>query len=78
MEFLALIHSDQAAWKGLSNEDRESMYDRYGEFARVVEAAWSSPVTVEPEGVDAAQSLFGRYLARARYPAPGRADDALS
>ncbi|MGI8974962.1 MAG: hypothetical protein ACR2HI_12415 [Gaiella sp.] len=71
MEFLALIHSDQTAWKGRSNEDRESVYDRYGELARVLEAAWSSPVTVEPEGVDAAQSLFGSTWLEPGTPRPG-------
>ncbi len=71
MEFLALIHSDQTAWKGRSNEDRESVYDRYGELARVVEAAWSSPVAVELEGIDAAQPFSEGTWLEPGTPRPG-------
>jgi hypothetical protein len=32
MQFLALIHSDQAAWERLSDEDRQAIYARYMKF----------------------------------------------
>jgi hypothetical protein len=39
MEFLALIHGDEAYWEGLSDDERESMYAQYGEFSTAARAA---------------------------------------
>jgi hypothetical protein len=39
MEFLALIHGDEAYWEGLSDAERESVYEQFGEFGRAARAA---------------------------------------
>jgi hypothetical protein len=33
MEFLALIHSDQAAWEGMSDDEQQAVYKRYMDFS---------------------------------------------
>jgi hypothetical protein len=32
MQFLALIHADEAAWERLSDEERQAVYQRYMKF----------------------------------------------
>ena len=61
MEFLALIHSDQTAWEGLSDEDRDSVYERYGEFARAAEAAGVLRGGGELEATTAATTVRRRH-----------------
>jgi hypothetical protein len=39
MEYLALIHGDEAYWEGLSDAERESLYEQYGEFGTAARAA---------------------------------------
>jgi len=39
MEFLALIHSDEAVWERMSDDDRASAYEEYVEFGRAARAA---------------------------------------
>jgi hypothetical protein len=39
MEYLALIHTDEAAWEALGDERREQVYDAYRELARDARAA---------------------------------------
>lgn len=39
MEYLALIHADEAAWERFSDDEREAAYEQYAEFARAAEAA---------------------------------------
>ena len=34
MEFLALIHSDEKAWEGLSDDEQQAIYQRYTEFSQ--------------------------------------------
>jgi hypothetical protein len=33
MEFLALIHGDQASWEAMTDEERQSVYQRYMDFS---------------------------------------------
>jgi hypothetical protein len=33
MKFLALIYGDEAAWEGLSEEERKNVYERYRAFS---------------------------------------------
>ena len=33
MEFLALIHGDQAAWETMSDDERQAVYKRYMDFS---------------------------------------------
>jgi hypothetical protein len=39
MEYLALIHADEAAWERFSDDERDAAYEQYAEFARAAEAA---------------------------------------
>jgi hypothetical protein len=39
MEFIALIHGNEAYWEGLSDAEREGLYERYGEFGKAARAA---------------------------------------
>ena len=34
MEFLALIHSDEKAWEGLSHDEQQAIYQRYMDFSQ--------------------------------------------
>jgi hypothetical protein len=34
MEYLALIYTDERVWERMSDAERESAYEQYGEFAR--------------------------------------------
>jgi hypothetical protein len=33
MEFLALIHGDQAGWEAMTDDERQSVYQRYMDFS---------------------------------------------
>ena len=33
MEFLALIHADESGWESLSDDERQSLYQRYMDFS---------------------------------------------
>ena len=39
MEFLALIHSDEAEWERMGDEERASAYEQYVEFGQAARAA---------------------------------------
>ena len=39
MEFLALIHSDEAVWERMSDDERASAYEEYVEFGQAARAA---------------------------------------
>jgi len=39
VQYMALIYSDEERWAGLSDEDREAAYGRYGALVRDAEAA---------------------------------------
>ena len=39
MEFLALIHADEAGWERLSDDQQRSAREQYGEFASAARAA---------------------------------------
>jgi hypothetical protein len=39
MEFLALIHADEAVWDRMADDEREAAYEQYGEFTQAVRAA---------------------------------------
>ena len=39
MEFLALIHADEGVWDRMSDEERASAYEQYGEFTQAVRNA---------------------------------------
>jgi hypothetical protein len=34
MQYVALIHSDEASWESLGDEDRQAIYARYMEFGK--------------------------------------------
>ena len=34
MEFLALIHSDEQSWEGLSDDEQQAIYQRYMDFSQ--------------------------------------------
>src|SRR5262245_14764021 len=39
MEFLALIHADEAGWERMSEAEQQSAREQYGEFANAARAA---------------------------------------
>ena len=39
MEYLALIYADETVWERMSDEQRASAYEQYGEFARAARDA---------------------------------------
>jgi hypothetical protein len=39
MEYLALIYGDESVWERMTDRERESAYEQYGEFSRAAEAA---------------------------------------
>ena len=39
MQYIALIHADEAAWATFSDEEREAAYEQYRAFGREAEAA---------------------------------------
>jgi hypothetical protein len=39
MQYLALIYADESGWEELSEDERETAYDRYRAFAREAEEA---------------------------------------
>lgn len=39
MEFLALIHTDDAPWERMSDDERANAYELYAEFGRAARAA---------------------------------------
>ena len=39
MEYVALIHADEAVWERFSDAERAAAYEQYGEFARAAQAA---------------------------------------
>jgi hypothetical protein len=39
MEYLALIYADQSVWERMTDAERESAYEQYGEFAEAARAA---------------------------------------
>ena len=39
MEFLALLHADEGVWGRMSEDERESAYEQYGEFTQAVRDA---------------------------------------
>jgi len=39
MEYLALIYGDESVWERMTDAERESAYEQYGEFSRAADAA---------------------------------------